>query len=71
MFLSILGFNIGIELMQLFIILLVFPILILLNKTRYYTQIRQIGAIIMMIFAFAWMIERIQDKPNFITELIA
>jgi hypothetical protein len=71
MVLSILGFNIGIELMQLFIILLVFPILILLNKTRYYTQIRQIGAIIMMIFAFAWMVERIQEKPNFITELIA
>jgi hydrogenase/urease accessory protein HupE len=71
MFLSILGFNIGIEMMQIFIILLVFPILILLNKTRYYTQIRQIGAIIMMILAFAWMVERIQEKPNFITEWIA
>jgi len=71
MILSILGFNIGIELMQLIIILLVFPILILLNKTRYYSQIRQIGAIIMMILAFAWMVERIQEKPNFITEWIA
>ncbi len=71
MFLSILGFNVGIELMQLVFILLVFPILILLNKTRYYAQIRQIGAIMMMIFALAWMMERIQDKPNFITELIA
>ncbi len=71
MFLSILGFNVGIELMQLVFILLVFPILILLNKTRYYAQIRQIGAIMMMIFALAWMMELIQDKPNFITELIA
>jgi hydrogenase/urease accessory protein HupE len=71
MILSILGFNIGIEMMQIFIILLVFPILILLNKTRYYSQIRQIGAIIMMILAFAWMVERIQEKPNFITEWIA
>jgi HupE / UreJ protein len=71
MFLSILGFNIGIELMQLMIILLVFPILILLSKTRYYPQIRQIGAIIMMILAFAWMVERIQEKSNFITEWIA
>ncbi len=70
MFLSILGFNIGIELMQIFIILLAFPILILLNKTRYYTQIRQIGAIIMMIFALAWMVERIQEKPNFITSIL-
>jgi HupE / UreJ protein len=70
MFLSILGFNIGIELMQLMIIILVFPILILLNKTRYYAQIRQIGAIIMMILAFAWMVERIQEKPNFITSIL-
>ncbi|MEA5460501.1 HupE/UreJ family protein [Arcicella sp. LKC2W] len=67
---SILGFNIGIELMQLFIILLVFPILILLSKTPYYQRIRQIGAIIMMILALAWMIERFQDKANFITQLI-
>ena len=70
MALSILGFNIGIELMQLAIILLTFPILVLLSKTRYYLQIRQIGAIIMMILAFAWMMERIQEKPNFITEWI-
>ncbi len=71
MALSILGFNVGIELMQLLIILLVFPILMQLHKTRYYPQIRQIGAIMMMLLALAWMIERIQDKPNFITELIA
>ena len=71
MALSILGFNIGIELMQLLIILVVFPILILLNKTRYYLQIRQIGVIMIMILALAWMIERLQDKPNFITKLIA
>lgn len=71
MALSILGFNVGIELMQLLCVLIFFPILILLNEIYYYPQIRQIGAIILMILAFAWMIERIQDKPNFITKLIA
>jgi hypothetical protein len=70
MFLSILGFNVGIELMQILIILLVFPILILFSKTRYYRLIRQTGAILMMILALAWMMERIQEKPNFITEWI-
>jgi hypothetical protein len=70
MIISILGFNIGIELMQLFIISLIFPILILLSKTKYYTLIRSVGAIIMMFLAFAWIIERIQEKPNFITLLI-
>ena len=62
MALSILGFNVGIELMQLFIILLVFPLLILLNKTRYYAQIRQIGAILIMILALTWMVERILEN---------
>ncbi|PWK27582.1 HupE/UreJ protein [Arcicella aurantiaca] len=70
MILSIFGFNIGIELMQLFIILLVFPILIVLSKTPYYKLFRQVGAIMMIIFALAWMVERIQEKPNFITQMI-
>ncbi|MFN8344697.1 MAG: HupE/UreJ family protein [Spirosomataceae bacterium] len=69
--LSILGFNVGIELMQLFLILLVFPVLLLLSKTRYYTFFRQAGAVVMMLLALAWMIERIQEKPNFITALIS
>lgn len=71
MILSILGFNVGIELMQLFLILLVFPVLLLLSKTRYYAFVRQVGAVVMMLLALAWMVERIQEKPNFITELIS
>lgn len=71
MALSILGFNVGIELMQLFIILLVFPVLLLLSQTRYYAIVRKTGAVLMMLMALAWMIERIQEKPNFITEWIS
>lgn len=70
MILSIFGFNVGIELMQIFIILLIFPFLLILSKTRYYSLIRQTGSIIMMLLAFAWMIERIQEKPNFITNFL-
>ncbi|MFN8356671.1 MAG: HupE/UreJ family protein [Spirosomataceae bacterium] len=69
--LSILGFNVGIELMQLFIIVLIFPILLVLSRTRFYPYIRQVGAVVMMILATAWMIERIQDEPNFITAWLA
>jgi hypothetical protein len=68
---SILGFNIGIEMMQIILISLVFPLLLTLSRTRFYTQIRQIGAILMMFLALAWLIERITEKSNFITELIA
>jgi hypothetical protein len=57
--------------MQLFLILLVFPVLLLLSKTRYYVFVRQAGAVVMMLLALAWMVERIQEKPNFITALIS
>jgi len=69
--LSIFGFNVGIELMQLVIIIVFFPALFLLSKTRYYTIARQVGAVLMMVMALAWMIERIEEKPNFITEWIS
>jgi hypothetical protein len=59
MVLSILGFNIGIELMQLCIILVTFPLLLLLSQTRYYTIFRQIGAVVMIVMAIGWMVERI------------
>lgn len=59
MVLSILGFNIGIELMQLVIVLAFFPILLLLSKTRYYSTFRQIGAVFMIIMALFWLYERI------------
>jgi hypothetical protein len=55
---SILGFNIGIELMQLFIIALVVPWLILLSKTKAYKWIRISGAILAAIAAVFWVIER-------------
>jgi hypothetical protein len=61
MILSILGFNIGIELMQLCIILVIFPLLILLSQTRYYTLFRQIGAVLMIIMAMVWIVERMGE----------
>ena len=70
MILSILGFNLGIELMQLAIIIAVIPWLILLSRTSIYTIFRVLGAFIAIIAAFGWIIERLFEKPNFITELI-
>lgn len=68
--LSVLGFNLGIEFMQIFIVLLIFLILILVNKTAYLSIFRQILAVVIMIFALGWFVERIVDKPNFITEIL-
>jgi len=65
--LSLLGFNIGIELMQLFVIVLVIPWFLLLAPHKIYKRIQIIGAIIGGIAAMAWLVERITEKPNFIS----
>ena len=70
MALSILGFNIGIEAMQLFIIALIVPWLILLSRTSFYSMVRIGGAIFSIIVALAWTIERVSGTPNAITTLM-
>lgn len=67
---SILGFNLGIEFMQLFIVLIIIPWLILLSKTQYYKWFRVLGAMLAASAASAWMAERISGKSNFITLLV-
>jgi hypothetical protein len=57
--LSILGFNIGIELMQLFVIAITAPWLILLSKMKSYPYLRITGAILAAIAASAWIIQRV------------
>lgn len=70
MALSILGFNIGIELMQVFVIVLTVPWLILLSQTTFYKGVRISGAALAGIAALAWITERISFKSNPITNFI-
>ncbi|MBE9462358.1 HupE/UreJ family protein [Dyadobacter sp. UP-52] len=65
--LSILGFNLGIELMQLFVIAAVFPWLIILSRSKFYSVIRISGAVFSALAASGWMVERITENSNFIT----
>lgn len=67
MALSILGFNIGIELMQLAVIVAVIPWLLLLSRTSFYTVFRVFGSILAGLVAIGWIIERLSETPNFIT----
>ena len=64
MVLSILGFNLGIEAMQLFIIALTLPWLMLLSRTRAYGPVRVGGAIFGAAAAIAWVVERITGQAN-------
>ena len=70
MALSIFGFNLGIELMQLFIIALIVPWLILLSLTPFYKYVRIGGALFGTIAALAWILERISGSPNAIGTFI-
>ena len=70
MALSILGFNLGIELMQLAIIALINPWLLLLSQTPYYGRVRRTGALLAAVAAIAWIIERLSGEPNAVTAAV-
>ena len=55
---SILGFNLGIELMQLLVIALTVPWLVLLSQTPAYPAVRVVGASGAAGAALAWVLER-------------
>jgi hypothetical protein len=71
MALSILGFNLGIELMQLFVIAATVPWLLLLSHTPAYPAVRVGGAALAGLAALAWIAERLSGQPNVLTLLIA
>lgn len=57
--LSILAFNLGVELGQLAILILLLPVLILLRKTKFYIQgVMPIGSLIIALMSLQWIIER-------------
>ena len=68
--LSILGFNIGIELMQLFVVIMVVPWLMLLSQTKYYGYVRIGGAALAAVAALAWITERTSGESNFISRYL-
>ncbi|MEZ0485613.1 HupE/UreJ family protein [Fibrella aquatica] len=67
MALSLLGFNLGIEAMQLVIIALTLPWLLLLSRTPIYSFVRVGGALLATLAAVAWVFERISGQANAIT----
>ncbi len=64
MALSLLGFNLGIELMQLFVIALTLPWLLLLSRTSAYDWVRVGGAALAALAAAGWIVERVSGQTN-------
>jgi hypothetical protein len=61
---SIFGFNLGIETMQLIVVVAALPSLVLLSRTRLYGAIRTGGALFAGIAAAGWVAQRLWDLPN-------
>ncbi len=61
---SILGFNLGIELVQLLVIAALLPMLILFARSRHYSALRLAGAGFAGIAATAWLVERLFGTAN-------
>lgn len=71
MALSIFGFNLGIELMQLVVVAVTIPWLIILSRSLViYTYVRIIGATLAGIAAIGWIIERVTSTPNLISTFV-
>lgn len=58
---SLLGFNVGVEIGQLAIICLIFPVLYLLRNAKAYTGILIYGSLTLILISLYWFIERIFD----------
>ena len=55
-----LGFNLGIEFVQLLLVAIAAPVLIRLARKRYYTVLRLGGAGLAAVAATIWVLERVQ-----------
>jgi hypothetical protein len=61
---SILGFNLGIEAMQLIVVAATMPSLILMSRTRLYSPLRIIGALFAGYAATGWILDRLLNMPT-------
>jgi hypothetical protein len=59
--LSLLGRNVGIEIGQSIVVLLVFPALFLLRRTRYFRPFFVTASIVLTVISLSWMVERLFD----------
>ena len=57
--LSLFGFNMGIELMQLIVVVLVMPWLLMISKEAIFGKVKSFGAIIAILLSLFWIVERV------------
>lgn len=60
---TLLGFNIGVEIGQVVVICIAFPILYLMRKWAYYVRFMTIGSWLLIAISMVWFVERAFDIP--------
>jgi hypothetical protein len=55
---SLLSFNVGVELGQLAIVLAMFPLLLLLRRTRHAPAVAAMVSVVIALFGLAWFVDR-------------
>ena len=68
---AILGFNLGIEAVQLALVVLLLPALVIGSPTRFYRPARLALAGFAALASLAWLVERVSDSPNAIASAFA
>ncbi|MET0252116.1 MAG: HupE/UreJ family protein [Novosphingobium sp.] len=63
---AILGFNLGIELVQLSLAAALLPGLLIGARSRYYPVVRRVLAALTMMAALAWLVERVSGRSNIV-----
>lgn len=67
---AVLGFNLGIEAVQLLVVAVTAPWLILLAKSGRYTPVRIAGAAFAAVASLAWALERVSGQTNPVSSLL-
>lgn len=66
--LSLLGFNLGIECMQIGIVFIVIPSFLLMSQTIYFKYVKNSLAVLVSLAAIGWIAQRLTTKANFLSE---
>lgn len=69
--LSLLGFNLGVEIGQVTIICAIFPVLYLLRNTATYPKILFYGSVLLILISIYWVIERVFEIDFLLDNYIA
>ncbi len=67
---SLLGRNVGIELGQALVVLLLFPALFMLRRTRFYRPLFVGASVVMSVVALVWMVERMAETDLGINAIV-